>query len=278
MNISLTDVDTIKRLLGEVGAEPQRSRGQNFLTSEEVLEAALLALRDAPLRATELGAGLGVLTSRLAAANFEVRAIEKDEQLAAILQKVLPPALRTRVSLIVDDLRSQAWAWPEPYVLIGNIPYNLSGLIFRTLTQLEPAPERVVLLVQKEVSERVRATVPNMSLLALAVQLWGEVHHLVTVPPQCFWPQPQVSSELILLLPKANVLPVKEREAILDVARTFFVGKRKQMGGQLRKKYGLSASEAETRLQSVGLSSISRPQEVTVEQWISLAQKLEARN
>lgn len=279
MNINLTDVSTIKKLLGEEGAQPERAWGQNFLISSEVVEATMVALEDAPRRATELGAGLGTLTSRLAEAGFAVRAIEKDRNLTPILRRVLPPKLRERVTILEDDLREVEWSWDEPYVLVGNIPYNLSGLIFRRLTQLVPAPERVIFLVQKEVGERVRSREPDMSLLSLAVHLWGTVEKLLNVPPHCFWPQPKVSSQLILLTPHADrKLSVVEREKIMGVAKKIFAGKRKQIGGQISRMYDKSANDVAGLLSSLQITPTARPQELSAAQWIALVKKLETGN
>lgn len=269
--VNLTDVPTIKALLGEEGAEPARAWGQNFLISPEVVEASMVALQDAPRRATELGSGLGVLTTQLAHAGFTVRAIEKDRNLTPILRRVLPPKLREHVTIVEDDLRDVGWGWDEPYVLVGNIPYNLSGLIFRRLTQLDQAPERVVFLVQKEVGERVWAGEPDMSLLSLAVHLWGEVEKILNVPPHCFWPQPKVSSQLILLTPHAEqTLSLAEREKIMGVAKKIFAGKRKQIGGQITRLFGLSAEEVAELLSPLSILPTARPQELSVEQWVRL--------
>lgn len=275
MMVDLTDVPTIKKLLGEEGAEPARAWGQNFLISPEVVEASMVALQDAPRRATELGSGLGVLTTQLASAGFTVRAIEKDRNLTPILRRVLPPKMRGQVTILEDDLRDVEWSWDEPYVLVGNIPYNLSGLIFRRLTQLEPVPERVVFLVQKEVGERVRAGEPDMSLLSLAVHLWGEVEKILNVPPHCFWPQPKVSSQLVLLTPHARQkISLAERERVMGVAKKIFAGKRKQIGGQIGRIFGLSAEEVTELLSFLDILPMARPQELSVEGWVALAQKL----
>lgn len=275
MTINLTDVPTIKKLLGEEGAEPSRAWGQNFLISPEVVEASMVALEGAPRRATELGSGLGVFTTQLAAGGFEVKAIEKDRNLTAILRRVLPPKLRSQVTILENDLRDVEWSWDEPYVLVGNIPYNLSGLIFRRLTQLEPAPERAIFLVQKEVGERVRTGEPDMSLLSLAVRLWGRVDKILNVPPHCFWPQPKVSSQLILLAPHADQkLSLQERESILGTAKKIFAGKRKQIGGQISRIFGLPADEVAELLSSLGILLTARPQELSVEGWVALAKKL----
>lgn len=274
MHPRLTDLDTLKLFLGKAGVEPARSSGQNFLISEEVIEGIVACLDGAPKRVTELGAGTGVLTQALAMSGFAVKAIERDTKLAAALPDALPSKLRGEVDILVGDLKETAWSWDEPYALVGNIPYNLSGLILRRATQLQPSPERIVLLVQQEVAERVVAAPPQMSLIGLAMQLWGKPELMMRVPPHCFWPAPQVHSAVILITPHPDMLPLEIREGILAVAKKFFQGKRKQMGGQMKRLFGLDEQAVAQVFTAVGITPLMRPQEVGVEQWKNLAELL----
>jgi 16S rRNA (adenine1518-N6/adenine1519-N6)-dimethyltransferase len=271
----LTDPAILKALLHKAGVQPQQWRSQNFLTCEEVLEATLEALKDGPKLITELGSGPGVVTQALVAAGYTVRAIEADRAVAEVMWQAIPPKGRAHVDLQLGDLRHIPWEQGDSWQLVGNIPYSLSGLILRRLTQLAQPPERVVFLVQKEVGQRLTASPPEMSLVALAVQLWGEVYELLTVPPQCFWPEPVVSSQLLMIIPHAaGATTPDEREAILRVAKVFFQGKRKQMGGVLRRHWQLSEDQVTAMLQTVGLKPIARPQELTIAQWHPLTKAL----
>ena len=283
--LDLTDIQTLKSLMAREGIAPKHSAGQNFLVCGEPVEAAVEILKEGPPNVTELGAGMGPLTLPLLEARFQVRAIEKDSSLASILRKTAPPALREKLELIVGDLRYTQWEQEQPYQIAGNIPYNLSGLIFRKITQLAPAPTAVVLMVQREVALRLTAEPPNMNLLALAVQLWGKAHVVLNVPRNCFWPQPEVESSLVLLTPRKPQFPLlrqgsagqamtndqyDEREELLDFVKPFFQAKRKQMGGVLRRAYNLSEDEATEKLKQAGIETSARPQEVSLEQWKTL--------
>jgi 16S rRNA (adenine1518-N6/adenine1519-N6)-dimethyltransferase len=265
----LSKKEYLYNLLQKNGLVPKRSAGQNFLICEEVIEAVLLALGDKERLITELGAGLGVLTQALLVKGYRVKAIERDGQLARIMKKVLVKKLRKNLNLIIGDLREEKWEWDEPYVLAGNIPYNLSGLIIRKITELKPAPERVVLLVQKEVGQRLVAGTPNLSLLGLAIQLWGKAEKVLNVPRECFWPEPKVDSQLVLLKPHINnELALEKREKILAVAKRFFQFKRKQVGGTARRLYG---KKAEEKLLKLGIDPQQRPQEIEMGKWIVIA-------
>lgn len=271
----LTDSDVLQERLARAGVTARREAGQHFLISEEVVEATVASLRhwkDTAWRITELGAGVGTLTQALAGAGAEVRAIEREVALAQLLTEHIPRPVRKNVSVVVDDLRSVEWTWTAPYLLVGNIPYNLSGLILRRLTQLTPAPEAAVFLVQQEVAERVAARPPDMSLLGLAVQLWGTATILLHVPRSCFWPEPKVNSALVVLVPHEP--QSKNNELVLKIARPFFQAKRKQMGGVAQRTLKLAADEVAARFVEAEVGMKQRPQELSPEAWEKLANVL----
>lgn len=274
----LTDIDVLRERLARAGVKPRKQAGQHFLISEEVIEATvatLLQWKKRAWRVTELGAGAGTLTQALAAAGAEVRAIEWDRKLAKLLPDHVPKKARRRVKVLEGDLRQVDWTWPEAYLVAGNIPYNVSGLVLRRLTQLTPAPEAAVFLIQQEVAERVVAVPPQMSLVGLAVQLWGGGTILLRVPPSCFWPAPQVHSALILITPHENIqMTLQEREQVLGLARIFFQAKRKQMGSVARRRLGLSETETTQRFSQAGVGMQQRPQELSPETWRKLAAAL----
>ena len=271
----LTSEVYLRELLEKHGVRPRRAAGQHFLVCERVTAATLTALSNGPPRISELGAGCGTLTGPLLAHHYTVRAIESDQQIAAVLLELTPKAARDRLELIVGDLREQQWEWAEPWQLVGNIPYQLSGFIIRRLTQLKPPPALAVLLLQREVGARVTANEPQLQLLGLAVQLWGSARALLTVPASCFWPAPQVDSQLVALAPHTPPdLSLAERELVLQVAAHFFRNRRKQMGGVLRRQRGISDLAAERLLHTAGITPNQRPQEVAPAQWVRLAATL----
>lgn len=278
----LTDITTLKNVLGRAGVRLDPKQSQHFLISPEVVEATVTALENGPKQITELGAGVGTLTQALAAAGYTIRAIERDPALAAALPSVLAPKERAQVEVLERDLREVDWEHNEPYQLVGNIPYAFSGLIMRRITQLNPVPERVVLLVQKEVGQRIIAKAPDMNLLGLAIALWGEAEQLLLVPKDCFFPPPQVDSMLVMLWPrssdvsssaKATADKIASNEAILKVAKVAFQAKRKQLQTSLRQTLSLTGEAIQKMLQQLGLPGTARPQELSVAQWRELARQ-----
>lgn len=265
---SLTDLSYIKHLLGKEGLLPDRSSGQNFLICREVVEATVLGIKGGPKNITELGSGLGSLTQGLVTQGYAVRGIEWDRNLTAILERVLPSARYPDLEIIREDLRQATWEQSKPYQVVGNIPYNLSGLIFRRLTQLDPVPERAMLLVQQEVARRCVARPPDMNLLSLSVALWGQATIVLHVPRTCFWPQPQVESALLLIVPHLpNRYSRPRREAILRTAKIFFQGKRKQIGGVIRREWQRSPEDLIALKHTYHIDPLSRPENLSVEDW-----------
>ncbi|MAF81096.1 ribosomal RNA small subunit methyltransferase A [bacterium] len=270
----LTDPEVLEQLLARAGTAPVHKLGQNFLVCDEPIEAIVSTLTDTVPLVTELGSGAGALTQALLVNNYAVRAIEKDQRLIELLKGHLPKKLRSNLTLVPGDLRDLSWEHDEPWQLVGNIPYNLSGLIIRRLTQLVHPPTQAILMVQQEVGENMTAQAPQMTLLSVIMQLWGEAHLLLTIPADCYLPKPKVQSALVLLVPHEKQLPRAEREQIIGLAKRFFGHRRKQIGGIMKNQLHIEPDLIAATLAETGLEGTARPQELTVEDWKSLAEKL----
>ena len=270
----ITDKKVLRSQLAAHQHRPRRSAGQNFLVCAKPVTKTVEALPKGLSTVVELGAGAGALTEALLEQGHQVVAIERDSTLVTILNERLLDQHREQLTIVADDLRHTPWEQPAPYGLVGNIPYNLSGLIFRRLPKLHPQPEQVILLVQREVGQRLLAAPPAMSLLSVAVQLWGMPTRLQSVPAGCFWPQPDVDSVLVAITPHAHQLDRDTYQSVINVARTGFGTKRKQLGGSLRRGLGLAEAEIITQLEAVGLAPAQRPEVLSIEQSTSLATSL----
>jgi 16S rRNA (adenine1518-N6/adenine1519-N6)-dimethyltransferase len=278
MNDLLTDPEYLDFILKKNKIRADKTLGQNFLISQEVVDAIILGLEDEPKHVTELGPGLGTLTQGLIASGFHVRAIEKDDDFISIIPRVLPANLRENLELIHGDLKDIDWMSPastatsakQEWSLVGNIPYNLSGLIIRHLTKLQTAPERAIFLMQKEVVDRLVTEQGNMSLLGLSLGLWGTATLLLRVPPSCFIPQPSVQSSLVLLQPNSIRLPVEKREEIIAKAKPFFQAKRKQISTTMKRAYLKTDEEIDFITQQLSISKQARPQDISIDTWARL--------
>lgn len=275
MNGPLTDPDTLQSFLSSHHIRASKSLGQNFLVCEEVVESVLIALQKTSLHITELGPGVGALTQALIGSGYIVRGIEKDDDFARLLPSVIPASKREALTVVHGDLTTVDWSWKEDqtndgYVVVGNVPYNISGKIIRLLTKQQTLPKTAILLLQKEVANRIVHTENSMSLLGLATALWGTSKLLLNVPPDCFIPAPKVHSALIQITPLSDMLPLEQRELIIEKARPFFQAKRKQLGHTLKTAYKKTSEEADQLLQSIGISSKARPENLSPAQWKQL--------
>ena len=189
---------TAVQLLKQYGLHADKRLGQNYLQDpsalEKIVEAAEIQKTDTVL---EIGPGLGSLTRYLSLSAHQVIAVEIDPKLVSVLQAILKPCANIR--LFHGDilkLTPKELKLPADYLVAANIPYNITSAIIRHLLESEPKPRRIVLTVQKEVAERICATPPDMSLLALSVQVYGTPRIISHIPADSFFPRPKLIRQL----------------------------------------------------------------------------------
>ena len=187
------------------GLSPRKSLGQNFLIepaiADRIVAAADLTSADTVL---EIGPGPGMLTERLAARARHVVAAEIDRAMVALLHAELG-ALTNLTIVRADILESDpgALAGGGPYKVVANLPYYITSPVLRHLLEAEVAPTLAVLMVQRDVAERICARPGDMSILAVSVQFYARPQILFTVPAEAFYPRPTVQSAVMRL----DVLP-----------------------------------------------------------------------
>jgi len=267
--------------MGFSGHQARKRFGQHWLRDASVLaaivEAADLRAED---RVLEVGPGRGALTERLLASAAEaVQAIELDRDLVDGLTARF--SADPRFHLRQGDVLETSLALPDGRLatkVVANIPYNITGpllerLIGRLDGPVDPPYQRLVLLVQKEVAERIRARPGHSSFSALSVrmQLLADCRSICPVPPRCFQPPPKVQSEVIALdpLPAERRLPLSRARQVESLLKQAFGSRRKM----LRNTLGSVA--AADRLQAVtaeaGISLQQRPQDIAPAAWVALA-------
>ena len=187
------------RLLRSRGIRPRHRLGQNFLQDEGVLTQITAAAEIDPQdMVLEIGCGFGSLTRHLARFAATVVAVEVDAKLAELAKEVLRPLGNVR--LVCGDILALSPAelgLASNYIAAANIPYYLTSPIIRHLLESVPKPRRLVLTVQEEVAERACAVPPQMSLLALSVQVYGSAKIVARIPAQAFFPVPKVDSAVV---------------------------------------------------------------------------------
>jgi len=249
--------------------------GQNFLKDKEVvkkiIESANLTADDIVL---EIGPGKGILTEELAKACKKVIAIEIDKNLAEVLRNKFKR--NNKVEIINDDILKADISKIVPcsmfhapcYKVIANIPYYITSLIIRFFLENEFPPKEMILMVQKEVAERIMAKPGNHSILSLSVQYYAKPELLFYVSKNDFDPVPEVDSAVIKITNhKAKSTNKAQIANFFRLVRAGFCAKRKTLSNNLSNSFHLDKKEVEEKLKAVGISPIARAQELSVEDW-----------
>ena len=251
---------------------PNKSLGQHWLKDRLVLsEIADLAGIDASDTVLEIGPGLGTLTSELLRRAEKVVAVEFDEALAAKLPGQFPGK---NLEVITSDILSfDLSTLPENYRVVANVPYYITSKIVQMLMTADNRPQASVLLVQKEVAERLAAQPGELSILGISAQVFADVSLGPVVPAELFTPPPKVDSQVVVLktLPQSKLAEISEKE-FFRIVKIAFAAKRKKLRSSLAAGLQLSKSETEKLLLGAGISPELRAQDLGIEQWIDLTQ------
>lgn len=251
-----------------------KSLGQHWLadksTLEDICDFANLSQKDTVL---EVGPGLGTLTENLTARVSSVVAVEYDQKLA---QDLAAKYANTNVRVVYSDiLKYDLTQLPPNYKLVANIPYYLTSNLLRRVLESSNPPSETVLLVQKEVAQRIAAKPGDMSLLSVSVQFYCDVELGQIVPAHLFTPPPKVDSQVIKLTyrtkPLFNAVDTKE---FFDIVRAGFSERRKKLGNSLGRGLSIGKDELQGPLEKAGVSPDARAQELSLQDWYKLYEVL----
>ncbi len=250
---------------------PKKALGQHWLHDESVLTAIADAGEVvATDTIVEVGPGLGTLTAVLASRAQQVIAVELDGELAHGLQTELTRQHVANVRIDQTDiLRFDLTTLPADYKIVANIPYYLTSHLLRILTETHNKPQIAVLLMQKEVAERVCAEPGAMSILSVAVQLQYEVRLDVLVPARYFTPPPKVDSQ-VLVLTRRNEPLVENFTSCMRLVRIGFSAKRKLLTNTLSAGLHIPKQQAAALLSEAGIADTVRAEALSLEAWQSL--------
>ncbi len=278
---------SIRALLNQYNLRPNKKLGQNFLVDRTHLER-IVAAGDVHAGETvlEIGPGLGALTELLLEAQAQVTAVELDRGFMRVLSDRFGSNsnFKLRHSDILEtnvaDLLAEWQPAPPAYKVIANIPYYITSAVIRHLLEnrdtTQPRPELLVLLMQKEVAQRICAKPGDLSLLAISVQYYGTPDIVGTVPAGAFYPIPNVDSAILRIRPYPTPKHlVSNLDFFWQVIKAGFGQKRKQLKNSLNA--GLTrhtAQQIDTALSSAGITPTRRAQTVTIEEWVALAEAL----
>jgi len=259
----------VSELLERHGLEPRRSLGQNFVVDPNTVRRIVqLAGLDSHDRVVEVGPGLGSLTLALAETGAEVVAIEADRGLLEPLAEVTRDVA---VRVVHGDATDLSWADlldGEGWVLVSNLPYNVGTRLVADVLDFVPKVGRLVVMVQREVGDRLIASVGDKAYGALSVKVasWAVGRRLCSVPAVVFLPRPRVDSVVVELtrLERPAIPDEISRTDLFGLVRTAYQQRRKMLRSSLR---GVVDNDCFSR---AGIRPESRPEELTLEQWIEL--------
>jgi 16S rRNA (adenine1518-N6/adenine1519-N6)-dimethyltransferase len=250
----------IHDLLTRHGLRPSRALGQNFVADPNtVRRIARLAGVGPGDRVVEIGAGLGSLTLALAETGAHVTAVEMDRYLVPVLREVVPD-----VTVIEGDAMALDWAGlltEPPYVLVANLPYNVATPLVLDLLDGVPAIERMLVMVQREVGERLAAQPGDeqYGLPSVKVAYWATASVVGRVPATVFVPQPKVESALVSIVRRPAVAPMPD--AMWDLAKRGFGQRRKMLRGALGlsdEVFACATIRPEARAEELGVDDWRR--------------------
>jgi 16S rRNA (adenine1518-N6/adenine1519-N6)-dimethyltransferase len=251
-------------LLARAGRSPSRALGQNFVVdANTVRRIARLAGVGPGDRVVEIGAGLGSLSLALAETGAEVLAVEIDRHLVPLLRETVEPH---GVSVVEADAMTLDWdalLGPGPWVLIANLPYNVATPLVADLLDFVPAVTRMLVMVQREVGERLAATVGADAYGAVSVKVayWATAKVVGLVPPTVFLPKPKVESALVAIERRAAPAVDADRARLFELVRAGF-GQRRKM---LRRS--LAALVTPDAFERAGVRPDARAEELDVDAW-----------
>jgi 16S rRNA (adenine1518-N6/adenine1519-N6)-dimethyltransferase len=267
---------SVERYLRKHHLTARKSYSQNHLADGEVLERIVeVAALQPGERIVEVGPGVGILTAQLLAADVQVTAVEYDSRLAAHLRERFEDDSRLR--LVEDDFLDVEIAdvASDPWALVANVPYHITSPILHHILGGEPRPERFVLMVQKEVAERIASPPGGMSYLSVFVQYHADVEVAFSVPATAFEPAPAVGSAVLVGRTRPRRLAQDEEDELFRLAQAGFRERRKMIHNVLARQLpGLDRELVDAALAACGIAPDRRPQTLSVDEWLALRVQL----
>lgn len=263
MELDLTNLGTIKKLLQKHNLWAKKSFGQNFLISDKslkkIVDAGDIESTDCII---EIGPGVGVLTKELCQKAGKVISVELDHTLLPLLSETLAPYKN------VEIINQDALRWEPPaikYKLVANIPYYITSPLINHFLQNANPPVTITLLVQKEVAEKICQLTPDMSVLSLQIALFGKAEMIGMVPRNHFYPEPKVDSAVLKITvhqeTDPDYIPNETAQKILKLAKRAFLAGRKKLSNTL--------ADMKEKLVELELGD-QRPQHLSINDWKNL--------
>ncbi len=251
-------------------SDTKKSLGQHWLKDTAVLHAIVEAaeIKEAD-EVLEIGPGLGTLTDVLVEKQANILSLEFDQDL--IKQLKAKYVNRHNVTIIEGDIRSFDYnSLPKQYKIVANIPYYLTSHLVRAISETDNMPSVAVLLIQKEVAQRICALPGKMGILSVTAQFYFECSLDIEVPARLFAPPPKVDSQVVVLTSRSTKLFDVDEKSFFKLVKAGFSEKRKTLRNSLSSGLGISKDDAVILLEKAGLNPKYRAQQLSLDDWHSL--------
>ena len=264
----------MKEIFKQYNIKPSKKLGQNFLIDRDVLrkiiQAADLKPSDIVL---EIGPGLGILTIELAKSAKKVIAVEKDKKMCEILKQTLDVRNVRNVRIVNNDILNTKYELPNTkYKLVANLPYYITSPVIRKFLEAENKPKEMILMVQKEVGQRI-CSKDKMSLLSVAVQFYAKPEIISYVSKKSFYPQPKVDSAIIKIVPQP--FPKIDTKKFFNLVKAGFSSKRKFLINNLSRELKIVNCKLKIVFDQIELGQKLRAENLSIQNWLKLFHKLD---
>ena len=254
-----------------------KSRGQNFLTDKNIIAKIVAAAElDSQDTVFEIGPGEGALTRPLASAAKQVIAVEIDRGRARRLSEAISENVHVHhEDILKSNLRKLNLVDGE-FIVVANLPFNVGTAVIQKLLSDSIRPQRLIVVLQAEVADRIVARGGKESILSLSVQLYGRVQKLFAIPRQAFRPQPRVEAAVVkITVDLESKLNNEQKKAILGLIKAGFSAKRKILVRNLYEKKKIPIDKAKKALQTLGKTPLVRAEDLRLQDWVQLREQLD---
>jgi len=254
------------------GIKPSKRLGQNFLIDKsvvkKVIKAAGLHSKDIVL---EVGPGIGALTKEIAKKAGKIITVEKDPRMVEILMDNLKGF--KNIEIINKDILKYNFQFSKKYKIVANLPFYITAPVIRKFLESKYPPEEMVLIVQKEVAQRICSKPPKMNILAVSVQFYAKPKIISYISRKSFWPSPKVDSAIIKIVPQKKYKDI-DIDLFFKVVKAGFAHPRKQLANNLSKMLKLDKKEISSLLLKNDVQPTQRAETLTINNWIQLTKML----
>lgn len=275
--MSLFSKKNIKILFEKNKTKPLKSLGQNFLIDRKIVKKIIKTIKIDPDNVIlEIGPGPGILTLKLAESARKVIAVEKDRKMCQILEKNLKTENIKNVKIINKDvlkIKKEIDVFSKNsdcFKVVANLPYYITSAVIRKLLEIKKPPQTIVLMIQKEVGQRICASPPNMNLLAVSVQFYAKPKIISFISKKSFWPVPKVDSALIEIKPLIKKNKEIDPALFFKVVKAGFSHPRKQLLNNLSKELKLTKEKTKHWLLENQINPEQRAETLSIDDWLKL--------